>query len=314
VSDNPDIRAETERLKAAVSIRTIIGETLALKRTGKHWTAPCPFHADRTPSFHAYDDHYHCFGCGVHGDVFDWLEERRGLSFRNAIEYLGGNREAPGQPPHPAPMRPVERAPDETMLRRREMAWTLWTEAVDPPGTPVERYLGARGVRLPNADVLRFHPRCPREGGKLPAMVARMSEPITDEFRGVHRTFLKPDGSGKADVPKQKMMLGGSGIIQLVDLHEIGVGLGLAEGIETALSVSQTIGWGPVWAAGSASTIRTFPFMRQTTLNVFSDGDAVGLAAARECAARWVAAGTEVFVHLPPAGLDWNDVARGVAA
>jgi DNA primase len=179
---------EAVRLKATVSTPFIIAETIQLKRDGKTWTAHCPFHAERTPSFHVFRDHYHCFGCGAHGDVFDWLEKQRGLSFRNAIEYLGGNRDSPGHPPHSAPVRPVERAPDETMLRRREMAWTLWTAAVDPHGTAVERYLAARGVRLPDADVLRFHPRCPRDGGTLPAMVALMTEPKTDEFRGVHQS------------------------------------------------------------------------------------------------------------------------------
>jgi hypothetical protein len=145
-------------------------------------------------------------------------------------------------------------------------------------------------------------------------MVALMSEPITGEFRGIHRTFLKPDGSGKADVNKPKMMLGGAGIIQLVDLSEIGIGLGLAEGIETALSVTQKIGWGPVWAAGSAGAIRAFPFMCATTLNVFSDGDPVGLAAARACSGRWTVAGAEVLIHTPPAGKDWNDVTRKILA
>jgi hypothetical protein len=305
---------EAKRLKATISLPIIIAATIHLKRNGKHWTAPCPFHAERTPSFYVYDDHYHCYGCGAHGDVFDWLEKHRGLSFPKAIEYLGGNCRAIDQPPRPAPVRLVQRGPDREVLRRRDIAWKLWTEAEDPHGTAVEQYLGIRGVRLPDADVLRFHPRCPRDGGPLPAMVALMSEPITDEFRGIHRTFLKPDGSGKANVAKPKMMLGSIGTIQLVDLSEIGVGLGLAEGIETALSVSQKIGWGPVWAAGSAGAIKAFPFMRATTLNIFSDGDPVGLGVARACSERWTAAGAEVLIHTPQAGKDWNDVTRKILA
>jgi putative DNA primase/helicase len=300
--------------KAAISLPLIIGETLQIERNGKSWTAPCPFHAERTPSFHVFKDHFHCFGCGAHGDVFDWLEKQRGLSYRDAIEYLGGDRQTAIQRPIPAPGRPLQRAQDDDVVRRRALARAVWDQATDPRGTPVERYLGMRGVRLPDADVLRFHPRCAREGGALPAMVALMSEPVTNEFRGVHRTFLLPDGSGKAKVDRPKMMLGGAGIVQLVDLHEIGMGLGLAEGIETALSVSQTVGWGPVWAAGSAGAIRTFPYMRATALNVFSDGDPVGLDAARACAERWVAAGAEVLIHTPPAGKDWNDVAREILA
>jgi putative DNA primase/helicase len=298
------------RLKATVCLPTIIGETLALKRDGKTWTAPCPFHAERTPSFHVYQDHFHCFGCGEHGDVFDWLEKQRGLSFRDAIEYLGGGGEAPVQCHGAVTLVSLpECEPDNTMPLRRELAQRIWSEAVDPRGTIVERYLAVRGVPLPDADVLRFHPHCPRKGGNLPAMVALMTEPLTDEFRGVHRTFLKPDGSGKAEVDKPKMMLGGAGIIQLVDLQEIGVGLGLAEGIETALSVMQTIGWGPVWAAGSAGAIKDFPVLRATTLNIFTDSDGTGLKAAQTCSSRWAEAGAEVFIHEPPDGKDWNDAA-----
>jgi putative DNA primase/helicase len=220
------------------------------------------------------------------------------LSFRDAIEYLGRDGEAPVQCHGAVTLVSLpECEPNDTIPLRRELAQRIWSEAVDPRGTIVERYLAVRGVRLPDANVLRFHPHCPRKGGNLPAMVALMSEPVTNEFRAVHRTFLLPDGSGKAK-----------------DLQDIGMGLGLAEGIETALSVSQTVGWGPVWAAGSAGAIRTFPYMRATALNVFSDGDPVGLVAARACAERWAAAGAEVLIHTPPAGKDWNDVAWEILA
>ena len=306
---------DADSLKATIALPTIVAETLNLTRSGKLWTAPCPFHAERTPSFHVYQRNYHCFGCGAHGDVFDWLDNQRGLGFRESIEYLGGSSTPERPLPRQAtPPRIAERPPDGAMLQRRDLAHSIWTEAIDPHGTPVETYLGARGVRLPDADVIRFHHRCPREGGTLPAMVALMTEPLTGEFRGVHRTFLRSDGSGKANVDKAKMMLGGAGIVQLLDLEDIGIGLGLAEGIETALSVIQAIGWGPVWAAGNAGSIRTFPYMRATTLNIFSDGDGAGLNAARACSERWVAAGAEVLIHTPPVGKDWNDVAKEMAA
>ena len=99
--------------------------------------------------------------------------------------------------------------------------------------------------------------------------------------RGVHRTFLVSDGSGKAPVAKPKMMLGTAGVIRLAEL--LGAGLGLAEGIETALSCTQLIGWGPVWAAGSRGMIERFPLLADMTLNIFADADdsGEGLKAAR---------------------------------
>jgi hypothetical protein len=144
-------------------------------------------------------------------------------------------------------------------------------------------------------------------------MVALMTDAETGEPLGVHRTFLRPDGNGKAPLEKPKMMLGRAGVVRLVDLAEIGVGLGLAEGIETALAVMQRIGWGPVWAATSAGAIRSFPVLRATTLNIFADADTTGQAAANRCAARWMAAGSDVLVHTPPAGEDWADAARRLA-
>jgi DNA primase len=103
--------------KAAIFLPLIIGETVPIKRNGRSWTATRPFHAERTPSFHVFKDHYHCFGCSEHGDVLDWLGKQRGLSFRDAIEYLGGDRKAPVQQPRQAPVSPIQRAPDDDALR-----------------------------------------------------------------------------------------------------------------------------------------------------------------------------------------------------
>ena len=312
-------------LKEAVKLSTIVSETVQLKRDGRHWKALCPFHAERTPSFYVYSDtqKFHCFGCGARGDAFDWLVKQRGMSIREAGEYLGGDAsEKPAQKflggkPIPSGFQKFlgpDRLPDGDAIRKLAIARRTWDAAIPAVGTPVETYLAVRGLSLPDADVLRWSPCCPHEGGTLPAMVALMTEPVTDTFRGIHRTFLKADGTGKADVTKPKMMLGGSGIIQLADIHDIGTGLGLAEGIETALSVMQVIGWGPVWAAGSAGNIASFPYLRATTLNVFADADAngAGLKAARDCRDRWAESGGEVFIHEPPAGRDWNDIAGGI--
>src|SRR5262249_28835909 len=104
-----------------------------------------------------------------------------------------------------------------------ELAGEGWRKAVPAKGTLVETYLNVRGIPLPDdvadADVIRFDPQCVfklKDGTRirLPAMIARMNDALTDEFLGIHRTALRPDGSGKADVPglgNPKKMLGGSG-------------------------------------------------------------------------------------------------------
>ena len=201
----------------------------------------------------------------------------------------------------------------ENDLRSRiEAARCVWCASVDPTGTIVETYLQHRGVALPDEPVIRFHARCPRghNGAPLPAMVALMTDPVTGKPCGIHRTYLERDGRGKAAIDGPRRMLGAAGVIRLADPSA--EGLGLAEGIETALSCMQTIGWGPVWAAGSASAISAFPVLPGHSLSIFADNDdgGVSVTAGRTCAARWNAAGRECLIHIAPAGRDWNDAAR----
>jgi hypothetical protein len=229
------------------------------------------------------------------------------MSFSEARAYLG----AGGSGLRAAPVEPIKRhkGGDSSHIA---MARRIWSEAVELRGTIVETYLRSRGVELPEEPVLRFHPRCPCGNDRLPAMVALLTDPVTGEpTGGIHRTFLASDGSGKADIDRPKMMLGQAGVIRLYE--RVTDGLGIAEGIETALNVAQRLGWGPAWATCGTAGMAKFPVLIQTTLNIFIDCDDLGasLAAAEECAERWVAEGREVFIHEPPDGLDWADAAQG---
>jgi putative DNA primase/helicase len=130
---------------------------------------------------------------------------------------------------------------------------------------------------------------------------------VTGQFVGVHRTFMRAHGAGKAD-GQSKMMLGGAGVVRLYEW--MGDGLGLTEGIESALAIAQHFEWQPVWAACSAAGVRNFPALRFHALSVFADNDRAGQDAARMCAQRWAEAGNEVHLRYPPAG-DWDD-AKGL--
>jgi DNA primase len=81
---------EIDALKAAADLPTLIGATLELRRRGRLYVACCPFHAEKTPSFHVWRDHYHCFGCGAHGDAFDWLRSQHRMEIPEAVRHLGG--------------------------------------------------------------------------------------------------------------------------------------------------------------------------------------------------------------------------------
>ena len=85
------ISAESlERVKQAADIVEVISAHTDLRRQGARWVGLCPFHDERTPSFSvdAQENLYHCFGCGVGGDVIKFIEEKDGLGFAEAVELL----------------------------------------------------------------------------------------------------------------------------------------------------------------------------------------------------------------------------------
>ena len=89
-----DICTNATRLQRRTSIATVFSETMELKHEDRRPIAPCPFHADRTPSFYVFDDHYHCFGCGVTGDTFTWLKQVGGITFGGTVAHLNSDVEA----------------------------------------------------------------------------------------------------------------------------------------------------------------------------------------------------------------------------
>ena len=72
-----------ERVKDAADIVEIVSAYTELRRSGQRFQGLCPFHDERTPSFsvNAGEKVYHCFGCGVGGDVITFVEEKEGLPF-----------------------------------------------------------------------------------------------------------------------------------------------------------------------------------------------------------------------------------------
>ena len=80
-----------ETLRNRVDLVEVIGGHIDLKAAGAAYKALCPFHDEKTPSFTIQrgDTHYHCFGCGAHGDAIQFLMEHQQLPFADAVEQLG---------------------------------------------------------------------------------------------------------------------------------------------------------------------------------------------------------------------------------
>jgi hypothetical protein len=129
------------------------------------------------------------------------------------------------------------------------------------PGSPAAAYFRARGCALPENDVL-WHPALPHPSGHVgPAIVAVVTDALTGERISLHRTWLAPDGGGKADVAKPRLLLRGhrkhGGVVRLFPDEELTTGLCVAEGLETALSAARASG-----RCGPPSTPATSPRCR----------------------------------------------------
>jgi hypothetical protein len=185
-------------------------------------------------------------------------------------------------------------------------AHDLFEAAVSCEGTAAETYLAGRGIhglRFANMRAtLRFHPAAlhTSSGLHLPALVAQIRG-AKGERLGIHRTYLRPDGSGKADVSPAKMMLGPSsgGSVRFGPDSRV---IALAEGIETAVSVSRASRL-TVWATLSTSGLKGLilpPLPVAEVVIIAADHDEAGLAAAEVTAARLEADGRAVSVIYPP--------------
>jgi DNA primase len=134
-----------DELRARTPLSAVIGRRVKLARSGKQWKGCCPFHGEKTPSFYVYDDGYHCFGCGAHGDAITFVMQSQGLPFMDAIAQLAA--EAGLEVPKPTP----EAA--EAERRRLDVVGVL--EAVQahyqrrlglPDGRAGRNYLLGRGL------------------------------------------------------------------------------------------------------------------------------------------------------------------------
>jgi DNA primase len=82
--------AVIDEIRDRVDVVAVIGRHMELKRSGRTWKGCCVFHGERTPSFHVYpeDKHFKCYGCGVHGDVFGFLQRLEGKEFPEVVRDL----------------------------------------------------------------------------------------------------------------------------------------------------------------------------------------------------------------------------------
>ena len=249
-----------EDLKHRNPVADVAARYTTLHRVGRRLGGSCPICGGdpRKGRFEVMENQtWTCAVCNKGGDVIRLVELVEGVDFKTAVARLGGAAEL--DPAHAAKL---EKKRERTRLARetseerrreteRKKLHESWKQIAKIEGTVAQRYLEARGLQLPPSIGLRFVTALPYHNGgahKLhsgPAMVAAFVR-RDGKFGGLHQTWLKADGAGKAEIvdadngellPAKKMR--GQKVGSHIAVAAFGKPLRLfiAEGIETVLSV-----------------------------------------------------------------------------
>jgi DNA primase len=137
-------RDVVREIKDRIDIVEFIGETVQLRRAGRNFRGLCPFHSEKTPSFHVSSERqtYHCFGCGRGGDIFSFVMGGEGLSFPEVLEMLASRagvsleRQQQGRSERKG-----------VALAAMESALAFFSDSLSgPSGEAARKYLERRGI------------------------------------------------------------------------------------------------------------------------------------------------------------------------
>jgi hypothetical protein len=314
-----------------------------LRREGRELVGPCPVCrcGDNRFAINLDKNIWNCRVCSKGGDAIALEMHLSGSSFVDAVRTLIGadagtpTRRQPTAEEIAARLaREAERKRAEAEEQRRKEASAARIVAQLQPiaGTPGETYL--RDVRkidvshwairpvledvraLGWCERVYFNQPDPKEpfhelhGQWLGAIIGILTDPITGERTGgITRTYIHQGRKiGKAK------SLGGAGRLGIIRLSpdiEVGTGLHICEGIESALSLMQ-VNFCPMWAVGSTSQLAAVPVLPGIEfLTAFADHDEAGVKAAREVCQRWADAGRRAVMKIAKrSGEDPNDILK----
>jgi DNA primase len=143
-------------LKSLADIVQVVQERVPLRQSGATWKGLCPFHGEKTPSFHVNRSKgfFHCFGCGVGGDVIKFVELFEKVTFPEAVRQLATRVGLPV--PEPDDNRDAEGQKDrEGLLKAHEVAAAWFREELaGPRGAPARRLLASRGLTPATVELL----------------------------------------------------------------------------------------------------------------------------------------------------------------
>ncbi|MGE5357653.1 MAG: DNA primase [Bacteroidales bacterium] len=331
-------------LRLQADIVQVIQDYVPLKRAGNSYKGLCPFHGEKTPSFIVHRDKgfFHCFGCGVGGDVFKFLELHEKVGFQEAVRLLAQRfglalPEMPGDDASPDDVRDRE-----ALLKIHEVAGAWFQEQLrSPAGARVRRVLQDRGLAEktieqlmvgyapPSRDALKRHLRDRGFDGRLQVrsglVLERENGETIDRFRGrLMFAICRESGSvvafaGRALEAEQQPKYLNSPETPIYSKSRTLYGLNLSkpairrsgyavlvEGYFDFAVPFQAGGLPVVASCGTALTPQQAHLLRRFTTKVVLsyDPDSAGQGAAARSSELLVAEGFQVNVAALPAGQD----------
>ncbi len=134
-------------IRNRLTLSEVIGRRITVQRAGRESKACCPFHKEKTPSFTINDDKqfYHCFGCGAHGDVINFVMQHDNLSFMDTVEMLAADAGLKMPKPDPKAVQKAEKQRGLHELMDEATAW-MQEQAILAQNNDVLGYLEKRGM------------------------------------------------------------------------------------------------------------------------------------------------------------------------
>ena len=343
-------------LKSHLDIVQVVGERVPLRKAGgASFKGLCPFHGEKTPSFNVHGDKqfFHCFGCGVSGDVIKFIQLSDTLTFPDAVRQLAARAGMPVPEPEDAREDRENSRDREALLKAHEVAAAWFKEQLATPvGGPARRMLADRGMAAETVELLGmgFAPaggglraRLLKEGFteglllKSGLLVSRDEGPARDRFRNrLMIPICRDNGAivafgGRAMTADQQPKYYNSPETAIYVKGRTLYGLNLAKAsisrLKYAVLVEGYFDWAQAYqggitnvvaSSGTALTPAQARLLRRFAGKVVLsfDPDAAGQGAAVKSSEMFVTEGFQVNVAMLPAGDDPDNYIRrhGAAA
>ncbi len=151
---------KVQEVRERAAILDVIADYVNLRKSGANYLGLCPFHGEKTPSFNVNPGRaiFHCFGCGVGGNVFSFIMKIEGLSFPEAVKFLAKRVGVSIEERPPSAAEKKRQDERELFYRVSELAARFYRRVLqtEPAGEPGRQYLRRRGVHEATAEAYRL--------------------------------------------------------------------------------------------------------------------------------------------------------------